>query len=148
MSTRPGPESNVSRIVSFILLIVIVLLVAALFVYVMSQLLLPLFLALLLVVIFRPVHEQLVDVLWRKPPIAAGVTTLFILLIVLLPVTILLARAATEAMQISASLGEDETIPQAIFHRGGNLLGAIRERLAEFGLQVTTAQPTLHGDVA
>jgi predicted PurR-regulated permease PerM len=140
MSTRPGQESNVSRMVSFILLIAIVLLVASLFIYVMAQLLLPLFLALLLVVIFRPVHEQLIEVCWRRPSIAAGFTTLFILLIVLLPVTILLARAATEAMQISASLGEGETLPQAIIHRGGDLLGNLRGRLAEFGVELPPDQ--------
>ena len=75
------------RMVSFVTLIVILLAIAALFLRVMASFLLPLFLAVLLVVVFRPVHRWIVVRCRGRDRIAAGLTTLAILTIVLLPMS-------------------------------------------------------------
>ena len=73
------------RLVSFVVLIGIVGVFAFLSYEVLSGFLLPLFLALLLVVMFRPLHDWLSRRLNGRGRPAAGVTTLCVLLIFLLP---------------------------------------------------------------
>ncbi len=77
--------SQVPRVISFIVLLAILLLVGAVFFQVMAQFLVPLFLAAVLLVVFEPLHRW---ALWRlpgRPRIAALLTTVLILLVVLLP---------------------------------------------------------------
>ena len=86
-----------SRVVSFVVLVAILLVIAAAFFRVMSSFLLPLFLAVLLVVMFRPVHRWIACRCRGRERLAAGLTTLVILAIVLLPMLGILAQAALEA---------------------------------------------------
>jgi predicted PurR-regulated permease PerM len=89
-----------SRIVSLIALVTIVLLVGVLSFKVMASFLLPMFLALVLTVIFRPLHKWFISRCGGHDRVAAGVTTAAILLIVLLPTALILTRAAGEAYTI------------------------------------------------
>lgn len=91
-----------TRMASFITLLAILLGIAALFFRVMSSFLLPLFLAVLLVVMFRPVHRWFVGVCRGRDRLAAGLTTFAILLIVLLPMSLVLVQAGLEAKSIAA----------------------------------------------
>ncbi|HUY32264.1 MAG TPA: AI-2E family transporter [Pirellulales bacterium] len=86
-----------SRVVSFVVLVAILLASVAAFYHVMSSFLLPLFLAVLLVVIFRPVHRWIARRCRERERWAAGLTTLAILAIVLLPMLVILGQAAREA---------------------------------------------------
>lgn len=88
------------RVISFIVLIAIVLLATAFFFQVMVQFILPLFLAAVIVVIFRPLHEWMVGKCGDHPRIAAGLTTLAILFVVLLPFCGMLWNAYSEGTQI------------------------------------------------
>jgi predicted PurR-regulated permease PerM len=65
---------------------------------VMSGFLLPLLLAAMLVVIFGPLHRWLRDRMQTPAWVAAGITTLFVLLIVLVPLFLLVARAGGDAV--------------------------------------------------
>jgi predicted PurR-regulated permease PerM len=89
-----------SRMASFVTLLVILLAIAALFLRVMSSFLLPLFLAVLLVVMFRPVHQWILVRCRGRERIAAGLTTLAILAIVLAPMTLVLLQAGDEAKSL------------------------------------------------
>lgn len=84
------------RVVSFIVLVAIILLIGALSFKVMAQFYVPLFLAAVLVVVFRPLHRWMLDRCVDRRRLAAGLTTLSIVLIVLLPLTGLLIRAIAE----------------------------------------------------
>ncbi|MEM9367505.1 MAG: AI-2E family transporter [Planctomycetota bacterium] len=87
---------SLSRIMSVVMLIFGILAVGALFYRLMVGFFVPLFLAALLVVIFRPVHDwMLVRSRFRKR-LAAGGTTGLILLMVLLPIGLLLSVGATQ----------------------------------------------------
>ena len=90
-----------ARIISFVVLLGILLVIAALFFQVMAGFFLPLFLALLLVVMFRPLHRWLVGRSRGHPRLAAGLTTLAILLIVLAPMLTVLIQAGIEAGSIA-----------------------------------------------
>jgi predicted PurR-regulated permease PerM len=90
-----------ARIVSFIMLVSILLVMGALFFEVMAGFFVPLFLAVLLVVMFRPVHRWFVDRCKGRERLAAGLTTLAILAIVMAPLLLVLIQAGLEASSIA-----------------------------------------------
>jgi predicted PurR-regulated permease PerM len=75
----------VPRVVSFIVLVGILLFIASMFFKVMAQFILPLFLAAVLVVVFKPLHMWVREQLPGRLRISALVTTCLIMLVVLLP---------------------------------------------------------------
>jgi predicted PurR-regulated permease PerM len=86
----------VPRLVSFIVLVAIVLLIGALSFKVMANFYVPLFLAAVMVVVFRPLHRWALYRCRGRRQLAAVFTTVSIVLIVLLPLTGLLIRAIAE----------------------------------------------------
>jgi predicted PurR-regulated permease PerM len=89
-----------AKTVSFIALVLILAAMAALFFEVMADFLLPLFLALLLVVVFRPLDRWFRGRCGRHDRIAAGLTTAAILLMVFVPLAVLLIEAGREAQGV------------------------------------------------
>jgi len=89
-----------SRIASFAVLLAILLVIAVLFYKVMADFLLPMFLAVLLVVIFRPLHTWCVGKCGGRERLAAGLTTAGIVLIVLLPLLGIVFQAAVEGVRV------------------------------------------------
>jgi predicted PurR-regulated permease PerM len=87
VATNTSRKLHVPRVISFIVLLAIVLLVGTIFFQVMAQFIVPLFLACVLLVVFQPLHAQILKRLPRHPRVCALITTLLILLAVLLPLT-------------------------------------------------------------
>ncbi len=92
----PLGKPNVSRYVSFGILLAIILIFAFLFYEVMANFLIPLFLAALLVVVFRPLHRWILEKVGEREKTAAIVTTSAVMLTVLVPLALLLSLAAIE----------------------------------------------------
>ncbi len=93
------------------LLLAAIVLLGILVYKVMAGFFLPLFLAALLVVIFRPMHEWILKRLRGRRKIAAGLTTVVILVIVLAPLTLVVLFAAAEGRSVfqkfdATTLGE------------------------------------------
>lgn len=101
------------RVVSFIVLLAILLLVGAYFFQVMAHFVVPLFLASVLVVVFKPLHARVVEQIPFYPRISALVTTLLILLMVLLPTVWLGWKAALEMRVVYSYLTADVAELQA-----------------------------------
>jgi predicted PurR-regulated permease PerM len=97
-------SSQASRIVSFSLLIAIILIIGGLFFKLMATFLVPLFLAALCVVIFRPLHVWILSRCRGRHHWAAGLTTAAILLIVLVPAFSIGTLAAVEGTAIITTL--------------------------------------------
>ena len=97
---RPPRQSKISRYVSFALLLGIIVLFTILFYEVMAKFLVPLFLAAILVVVFRPVHRWLLIKMGGREKSAALVTTIGVLLAVLIPIAALFAIAGAEGHAI------------------------------------------------
>lgn len=93
---RPQEYPTVSRIVSLIVLCALVVVMGILFFQVMFRFFLPMFVALVLVVMFRPLHEWYLERCKQRNYVAAALTTTTILLIVLLPFAFVLYQAAVE----------------------------------------------------
>jgi predicted PurR-regulated permease PerM len=98
----------VPRVISFILLLAITLLVGAVFFQVMAQFLVPLFLACVLLVVFQPLHRWLLRRLPTRPRVAAAITTVLIVLVVLLPTSWLGWKAFAECQRVYHILQQGE----------------------------------------
>ena len=89
-----------SRLASFLVLIGSIIVIGFLFFRVMASFLLPLFLAVLLVVIFQPVHRRVLARCKGRLHVAAAVTSSLVLLIVLLPLLVIIFMAAAEGRRL------------------------------------------------
>ena len=87
---------SLSRILSVVMLILGIIAVGALFYKVMAGFFVPLFLAALLVVIFRPVYQSIFHRVGNRPKVASLATTLLIMAVVLMPIILLLSVAASQ----------------------------------------------------
>lgn len=92
---------TVPRVVSFIVLLAVIILIGAMFFQVMVQFIVPLFLAAVLVVIFKPLHQWMLEKSGQRKRLAATLTTVAIVLIVLLPLGGMLMRAVSEGVDLA-----------------------------------------------
>ncbi len=92
----PLDQLRMHRIVSFVVLVAILLLFGALFFRVIAGFILPLFLALVLVVLFRPLYVWMVKKCKGRSRLAAVLTTVAVLLSVLIPLSLILTVAGVE----------------------------------------------------
>jgi predicted PurR-regulated permease PerM len=104
----------VPRVVSFIVLVGILLFIATMFFKVMAQFVLPLFLAAVLVVIFKPLHMWVRDHLPGRLRISALVTTVLIMLVVLVPTGFLGWNAYLEGRDVVRYLADKENRDQLL----------------------------------
>ena len=90
------PLPSLSRILSVLMLILGICAVGALFYKVMAGFFVPLFLAALLVVLFRPVYIHILKRCKHRRQLAAMATTLLIMTVVLFPIFLLISIAASQ----------------------------------------------------
>ena len=88
-----------TRVASLVVLVAIIVATSILFWRVMSSFFVPLFLSLLLVVMFRPVYEWLLSKL-QKPRVSAVLTVGLITLLVLLPSVWVITVAASQSVNV------------------------------------------------
>lgn len=115
------PFPMLSRILSVAMLILGIIAVGALFYKVMVGFFVPLFLAALLVVIFRPVYVWIYDRVGNRTRSAALATTALILMVVLLPI-VLVISVATSQFTSTVSHINFESLAQAL-ERGREQFG-------------------------
>ncbi len=120
-----------SKFVSFSVLLGIIIVIGFLFYQVMITFLLPVFLAALLVVMFRPLHRWFLFKFKGRPRVAAGMTTAAVMLIALVPAAVILISAAIEATSLVGKLNDDE------------LTSKLSERREQLGLQMPEYGPQL-----
>lgn len=121
--------ARVSRMISTVMLFIVTLVVGILFYRVMVGFFVPLFLAALLVVIFRPVHEWVLLRSGNKPRAAALTTCLLILLAVLLPAVGVMGIAAAQGTAMISRLNYN------------NLAFAIQRTRVQLGLEIKNIVP-------
>jgi predicted PurR-regulated permease PerM len=100
----------VARYFSFIFLLGVIGLVGMIFYWVMARFLIPLFLAALLVVIFRPLHRWVLKQTRGRQALAAMLTTLSVLLAVLVPIALLIVMAAAEGRDVLKQMANREIL--------------------------------------
>ncbi|MEE3369257.1 MAG: AI-2E family transporter [Planctomycetota bacterium] len=141
-----------SRVVSFVVLLAVILIIGALFFRVMANFLLPLFLAALLVVIFRPLHRWILQRCRGRAPVAAGLTTATVLLIVLLPIALVITLAIFEGRDLVIEIQQTQLLDQklASFRKKFDLEIPHAEllRAVDSKLQKLTSDPSNRSQVA
>src|SRR5687767_7708128 len=114
-----------SRLVSFFVLIGILVVIGVIFYHVIASFILPLFLATLLVVIFRPLHRWILQRTGPRPYVAALLTTTTVLAIVLVPIIGVTTFALIEASSVMTKVN----------------VGTMRDRLANTRVQLGLELP-------
>ncbi len=95
-----------SRLMSLIALIAVIVVIGLLFYKVMVGFFVPVFLAAVLVVVFRPLHQYTLKRTGNRAQLAAAITTILILLIVLVPFALIGSAAALQGVGIVQDLNE------------------------------------------
>ncbi len=126
-----------SRSISLVILIALVLILAIFFYQVMIGFLLPLFMATLLAVLFSPLHRWFTRHCHGHDRLAAGITTVAILVIVLAPIGLVTFEAAVEANNIRNAVINKEKASGFQFDRK-TLDQLVAEAHSRFGLQLTS----------
>ncbi|HUE71897.1 MAG TPA: AI-2E family transporter, partial [Pirellulaceae bacterium] len=90
-----------SRMVSFAVLIGILAVITVLFYRVMASFLLPLFMAALLGVIFQPLQRWVLNKCGGQRYVAAGITSVLVLLSVLTPTALVITMAALQGIELA-----------------------------------------------
>jgi predicted PurR-regulated permease PerM len=90
-----------SRLVSFAVLIGILAVITVLFYRVMASFLLPLFMAALLGVVFQPLHRWALEKCGGRRYVAAGITSVLVLLSVLAPAGLVIAMATLQGIELA-----------------------------------------------
>ena len=140
-----------ARYISFAVLLAIIIVIGALFYKVMIGFFVPVFLAAVLVVVFRPLHRWVCAKVGDREHIAAGVTTALIVLIVLVPATIVLSMAAVQGASLyrnfdssSIKLGLAKLRSNRLVHLDFPFAKPVQEiqrKVNDIQLQVTKQQP-------
>lgn len=112
-NSTPGERPTVARfgaprLVSLAVLVAVVVLVAIFFFRVMAGFFVPLFLAAVLAVVFRPMHQWFVEAFGERMRLAALASTGVVALGVLLPSTYLGWKAFTETKHVVELLSDKE----------------------------------------
>ncbi len=118
-----------SRMISLLVLSIVILIIVVLFFRVMASFLLPLFLAAVLVVLFKPVHRRLQARFSKRKWVPAALTTLAIVLAVFLPTALVVSLAAVEGVSLASKLDAASL---------NDSLAKVRGRL---GLEMPLAEP-------
>ncbi|MCY2979333.1 MAG: AI-2E family transporter [Planctomycetota bacterium] len=92
-----------ARYISFAVLLAIIVVIGALFYKVMIGFFVPVFLAVVLVVVFRPLHRWVLAKVGDREHMAAGITTMLIVLIVLIPAALIVSMAAVQGTNLVGS---------------------------------------------
>ena len=140
-----------ARYISFAVLLAIIIVIGALFYKVMIGFFVPVFLAAVLVVVFRPLHRWVCAKVGDREHIAAGVTTTLIVLIVLVPTTIVLSMAAVQGASLYRNFDSSSIKLGLAKLRSNPLLNLdfpfakpvqeIQRKVNDIQLQVTKQQP-------
>jgi predicted PurR-regulated permease PerM len=115
----------VPRVVSFFVLLAVLLLIGAMSFQVIAQFVVPLFLAAVLVVVFKPLHQWWEAKLPDRPRLAALCTSLAILLLVFVPSVLLGWKAYVEfreLVQFAEDAEQRREVLEALHQRGGRIL--------------------------
>ncbi len=93
-----------SRYISLFVLLASIVIIGALFYKVMIGFFVPVFLAAVMVVVFRPLHRWVLEKVGQREHLAAGITTSLVIFSVLLPAGLLISMAAVQGTGLVSSI--------------------------------------------
>lgn len=98
-----GNKANpaMSRLISFAVLIAIIIFIGLLFYKVLIGFFIPVFLASVLVVVFRPLHQWVLEKTGHRDQLAAAATTGLIMLCLFLPIALVFSAATAQGLALT-----------------------------------------------
>jgi len=126
-----------SRMVSFVVLLGVIAVIGFLFYRVISGFIIPMFIALLLVVMFRPWHAQFLKWCRGQTHLAALLTTASVLLVAVLPAVLLVFLVGWELFGV----GPLPTDPRDAARKPVSIDVVLKQRLAELRVSLGLKMP-------
>lgn len=114
----------------------LVLLTTAAFIWLVRGFLMPVFWAAVLAVLFRPVFERLVPLVRGRTSIAAFLTTIAVILVVVIPLALLGAAVTQQALSLYQSVAAGEVDLHAPIDFVQRSLPTLNEFLSDYGFDV------------
>lgn len=122
LGAASAPVSRLPRVISLIVLVAVVALIGVFFFRVMSSFLVPLFLAAVLAVIFKPLHAWTLEQFEGRKEVSALATTTIISLLVVVPTALLGWMAYVETARVVRIALADDDSEEAASLGGGSPL--------------------------
>jgi predicted PurR-regulated permease PerM len=117
--------------------------VTAAFIWLISGFVQPIFWAVALAIVFFPLHLKLVDACNGRNALAAAISVIVILLIVVLPLGAIITAMATEAATLATRLEDAEVNPANAIDWVTEHLPALEEALLSIGITLDDARSAL-----
>lgn len=121
-----------SRLISFAVLIAIIVVIGLLFYKVLVGFFVPVFLAAVLVVVFRPLHRWVLDRCGQREQLSAAVTTVLIMAALVLPFGVVFSSAAVQGLRLIKN--NDET---ALMLRRDVMLSSLGLKMPVYEAELT-----------
>lgn len=121
----------------------LVLLTTAAFIWLIRGFLMPVFWAAVLAVLFRPIFDRLVRMVRGRESIAALLTTIAVILVVVIPLSLLGAAVAQQAISLYQSIAAGDVDLHAPIDFVQRSLPALNELLGDYGLDVDQLRASL-----
>lgn len=123
--------------------IVVVMLVTAAFLWIISDLLMPVFWAAVLAVLFQPINRRYLSLVKGRSSLAAVLTTLTVVIVIIIPFGLLAAAVAQQALSLYRSIAAGEIDLHAPIDFVERQLPMLNEMLAAYGIDVDTIRTTI-----
>ncbi|QDV27184.1 AI-2E family transporter [Aureliella helgolandensis] len=143
-----------SRLISFAVLIASIVAIGLLFYKVLIGFFVPVFLAAVLVVVFRPLHRWVLEKTGHRDRLAAVATTLLIMLTLMIPVGVVVSMAAVQGLRLIKDNNNPSVIRlriETIRDSLGLQMPSYEDALEEVGVEIdkvidNTNAPYVSGD--
>jgi predicted PurR-regulated permease PerM len=114
----------------------LVLATTAFFIWMVRGFLLPVFWAAVFAILFQPVYRRTLSAVRGRPALAALLSTLLVVLVVLVPVGLLVGVVTREALFLYERIASGEVNPAAAVDFAARSLPAVTGFLATYGIQI------------
>lgn len=123
--------------------VLVVLLVTAAFVVIVADLLMPVFWAAVLAVLFQPVYRRILERVKGRSSLAAVLTTLSIVFVIIVPVGLLAAAVTQQAFGIYRRFAAGDIDLEAPINFVERSIPMLNDMLAAYGMDVENIRTTL-----
>src|SRR5690606_9339558 len=114
--------------------VAVVILVTAFFLWIISDLLMPVFWAIVLAVLFQPMNRRILNLVRGRTSLAAAITTILIVLIIIVPFGLLATAVTQQALSLFRRIASGEIDIQAPIESVERALPMVDEFLSTYGL--------------
>lgn len=123
--------------------VLVVLVVTVVFLWIIADLLMPIFWAAVLAVLFLPLNQRILPAVKGKQSVAALLTTLIVILVLIVPFGLLAAAVTQQALGIYRQIAAGEINVQAPIDFVERSLPMLNEFLAAYGIDIDNVRTSI-----